>query len=292
MLKKEVILFCEAKYLNQMSILDKDRIKTFILPYLSQGKRGKNLTEDKRISIVLSIFHRLKTGCQWRELPLEKYFTEQYSYESVFYHFNKWCKDGSWKRMWIGLLAKYKNHLDLSSIQLDGSQTRANRGGNKVGFQFRKADESTNFLYLCDKQGILIAISEPISGEHHDLAEIKRQFEQLITWLDQANIRTEGLFLNADAGFDSQECRQICSQHHIEANIAFNKRNGTTENRNEYFDELLYENRYVIERAFAWLDAFKALLIRYETTANNWLNLNIIGMIVCFLRKISTKIKS
>ncbi len=47
MLKKEVILFCEAKYLNQMSILDKDRIKTFILPYLSQGKRGKNLTEDK-----------------------------------------------------------------------------------------------------------------------------------------------------------------------------------------------------------------------------------------------------
>lgn len=124
-----------------MSILNKDKIKDFILPYLSIGKRGKNLTEEKRISIVLSIFHRLKTGCQWRELPLEKYFKEPYSYESVFYHrratpFNKWCKDGSWERMWVHLLESHKSHLDLSSIQLGGSQTRANRGGSKVGFQF------------------------------------------------------------------------------------------------------------------------------------------------------------
>ncbi|WP_064197206.1 MULTISPECIES: IS5 family transposase [Emticicia] len=274
-----------------MSILSKDRVKKYILPYLSQGKRGRNLTEDKRVSIVLSIFHRLKTGCQWRELPLEKYFKENYSYESVFYHFNKWSKDGSWERMWACLLNKYKTYLNLSNIQLDGSQTRANRGGNKVGFQFRKADETTNFLYLSDSQGILIAISEPISGQHHDLADIKQQFSQMINWLNKANIRTDGLFLNADAGFDSQECRCICTQFQIEANIAFNTRNGSINDRKEYFDELLYENRYVIERAFAWLDAFKALLIRYETTAINWLNLNIIGMIVCFVRKISSKLK-
>lgn len=274
-----------------MSILSKDRVKKYILPYLSQGKRGRNLTEDKRVSIVLSIFHRLKTGCQWRELPLEKYFKEHYSYESVFYHFNKWSKDGSWERMWACLLNKYKTYLNLSNIQLDGSQTRANRGGNKVGFQFRKADETTNFLYLSDSQGILIAISEPISGQHHDLADIKQQFSQMINWLNKANIRTDGLFLNADAGFDSQECRCICTQFQIEANIAFNTRNGSINDRKEYFDELLYENRYVIERAFAWLDAFKALLIRYETTAINWLNLNIIGMIVCFVRKISSKLK-
>ena len=75
--------------------------------------------------------------------------------------------------MWVGLLEKYKSYLDLSSIQLDGSQTRANRGGNKVGFQLRKADESTNFLYLDDNQGALVAISEPISGEHHDLADLR-----------------------------------------------------------------------------------------------------------------------
>lgn len=72
MLKKEVILFCEAKYPNQMSNLDKDRIKTYILPYLSQGKRGKNLTEDKRIIIFVSIFHRLKTGSVGCPMPMER----------------------------------------------------------------------------------------------------------------------------------------------------------------------------------------------------------------------------
>lgn len=68
-----------------MSILSKDKIKKFILPYLSKGKRGESLSEEKRINIVLSIFYRLKTGCQWRELPMERYFNAEYSYKSVFY---------------------------------------------------------------------------------------------------------------------------------------------------------------------------------------------------------------
>ncbi len=91
--------------------------------------------------------------------------------------------------------------------------------------------------------------------------------------------------------FDSQEFRKLCHQNRIEPNIAFNLRNSPINDRYEYFDELLYENRYVIERAFAWLDAFKALLMRYETSAINWLALNILGMLVCFIRKISTKLK-
>lgn len=268
-----------------MSILSKDKIKKFILPYLSKGKRGESLSEEKRVNIVLSIFYRLKTGCQWRELPMERYFKHNYSYKSVFYHFNKWSTDGSWETMWLNLLKEYKKHLDLSCVQLDGSHTRANRGGQAVGFQHRKSEETTNFLYLCDSQGILLAISEPICGNNHDLSNFKVYFEQLISWLEMSEISIDGLFLNADAGFDSNECRQICSQHKIHPNIAFNVRNGNINERFEYFDEVLYKNRTVIERTFAWIDAFKALLVRYETKANNWLCLNIIAMAICFVRK-------
>lgn len=275
-----------------MSILNKDKIKKYILPHLSIGKRGKPLEEALQMNIVRAIFHRLKTGCQWRELPVEQYFGESYSYQSVFYHFNRWSKDGTWQKMFVSLLSSYKHFLDLSSVQLDGSQTRVNRGGQAVGFQHRKADETTNFLYLCDNQGVLIAISDPISGQHHDLSDIKTHFEQLLTWLSLADIRYDGLFLNADAGFDSQEFRTICHGKKIEPNIDFNPRNNAIGDRFEYFDCLLYRNRYVIERAFAWLDAFKALLIRYETSAINWLSINVLGMIACFIRKIhSHKIK-
>lgn len=75
-----------------MSILSKDKIKKFILPYLSEGKRGVCLSEDKRLSIVSCIFYRLKTGCQWRELPMAQYFKEPYSYQAVFHHFSRWCR--------------------------------------------------------------------------------------------------------------------------------------------------------------------------------------------------------
>lgn len=33
------------------------------------------------------------------------------------------------------------------------------------------------------------------------------------------------------------------------------------------FDELLYKCRFVIERTNTWLDAFKAILVRFETNA-------------------------
>lgn len=91
--------------------------------------------------------------------------------------------------------------------------------------------------------------------------------------------------------FDSQDCRRICQSYQIEANIDFNPRNGSFNERYEYFDQLLYQNRFVIERAFAWLDSFKALLIRYETKSLNWLCLNIIAIVVCFVRKINRKLK-
>jgi len=65
--------------------------------------------------------------------------------------------------------------------------------------------QSDNFLYLCGSQGSLLAISEPISGEYNDLSQIKQHFEELILWLKKVDITIEGLFLNADAGFDSKK---------------------------------------------------------------------------------------
>jgi len=45
-----------------------------------------------------------------------------------------------------------------------------------------------------------------------------------------------------------------CYQHVMEGNIAQNQRNGDV---GEYFfDELLYECRFVIEQTNAWLDVF------------------------------------
>ncbi|RYY19214.1 MAG: hypothetical protein EOP41_09980 [Sphingobacteriaceae bacterium] len=53
-----------------------------------------------------------------------------------------------------------------------------------------------------------------------------------------------------------------------------------------YFDEQLYKRRNVIERANAWIDSFKALLIRFETKTSTWVALHLLAFSVIFIRKI------
>ena len=140
-------------------MLDKDIIKNEILPHLSDGKCGKE-KEIEKLGIVLTIFHRLKTGCQWRELPIKQFVTREGTvWGSIYHHYNRWCKDGSWQKAWQHILKKYRKYLDLSCVNLDGSHTRALQGGEAVGYQGRKKGKTTNMLFLVDNQGIILFCS-------------------------------------------------------------------------------------------------------------------------------------
>ena len=193
--------------------------------------------------------------------------------------------------MWIELLKSQRCLLDLSCVQLDGSQTICKHGRECMGYQNRKAANSCNSLFLADNKGQMLACSQAVSGAHHDLYEIELVFKELGSLLQEAGSETEGLFLNADAGFDSQTFRNICTEMKIEPNIAFNPRNGETNNDYIYFDEKLFKRRNAIERANAWLDSFKALLIRFETKLLHWFMLMLLAFSVLFIRKISDKLK-
>ncbi len=87
----------------------------------------------------------------------------------------------------------------------------------------------------------------------------------MVADLETVDIRADALFLNADSGFDTENFHRYLSEIEVTGNIDHNWRNGTT-NEN-LFDKLLYECRFVIERTNAWLDAFKAILVRFETNS-------------------------
>ena len=225
-------------------------------------------------------------------LPVKGLFSKVVlSYKTVFGHFRKWCKAGIWQQIWIRLLEKYKSFLDMSSVELDGSHTPALRGGENVAYQGRKKKKTTNALFLTDKQGIPLAMSEPIAGNHNDLHQIEKYFNKILDTLTKAKIRIDGLFLNADAGFDSKELRDLCKKLEIFPNIAINQRNGTVD-EDIFIDELLYEERYCIERTNAWMDSFRTLLNRFDVTASSWMGFNLIGFTVILLKKINKNKKS
>ena len=100
------------------------------------------------------------------------------------------------------------------------------------------------------------------------------QFEVVTATLDRADIKTEGLFLDADAGFDSKDFRSACARRDINANICFKKRNGSVDDGDEYFDRDLYDQRYAVERTNPWIDSFRSLLNRFDTTIECWKGFN------------------
>lgn len=70
-------------------------------------------------------------------------------------------KAGCWTKIWVNILKENLKHLDLSSIELDGSHTPAKNGGNAVGYQGRKASNTTNSLFMSDNQGVMLSMSTP-----------------------------------------------------------------------------------------------------------------------------------
>ena len=266
-------------------VLDKDTIRIEILPHLSVAKRGFQ-TSSCLVEVINSILYKLKTGCQWHMLPVKSLFSEVVlSHKTVFGHFRKWCKNGEWEYCWTKILGKYKSLLDLSSADLDGSHATALRGGEEVAYQGRKKRKTTNSLYLSDRQGLPLALSSPTAGNHNDLYEIEKSAEELFCTLEEAKISTDGLFINADSGFDSKDFRSVCNKWGIIPNVAFNYRNGKTKEK-YILDDLLYKQRYAIERNNAWMDSFRSLLNRFDITVSSWKSFNYIAFMIILFKKI------
>ena len=269
-------------------VLDKDTIEMEIVPNIPLPKRGFAPTVPL-CEIVNAILYKMKSGVQWELLPVGALFSQKVlSWQSVYHHYRKWSLSGTWLDCWTAFLKRHRAELDLSSVDLDGSHTPAIRGGAGVEYQGRKRRRTTNALYLTDRQGLPLAMSEPVAGNHNDLYDIEVRFEVVTAALERAEIPMEGLFLNADAGFDSKDFRAACASREINANICFNKRNGNTE-RNEYFDQKLYDERYAVERTNAWIDSFRSLLNRFDTTTESWKGFNYLAFIVIAIKRFKKK---
>lgn len=75
--------------------------------------------------------------------------------------------------------------------------------------------------------------------------DIEVHFEEITATLEQAEIHVDGLFINADAGFDSQKLRDKCEAKGIIANLCPNRRNGNND-EDYYFDEKLFNDINIV----------------------------------------------
>lgn len=83
-------------------------------------------------------------------------------------------------------------------------------------------------MFMTDKQGVVVTMSTPQAGEHHYLFKIQTLFEEYCSLLIEAGVSLKGVFLNADAGFDSDKFRAVCEQQEIVLNVKTNPRSGSS----------------------------------------------------------------
>jgi len=84
-----------TKYTSDLS--DREWEQLQVLLRLRQKKRGRPISLNLR-EVVNAMLYVLKTGCQWANLP-ERFPAHQ----SVYYHYRKWCLDGTFERIQCAL---------------------------------------------------------------------------------------------------------------------------------------------------------------------------------------------
>lgn len=192
----------------------------------------------------------------------------------MYYHFRKWSRDGSLKRVWQGSLTAIEPLLDLSELNLDGSHAIAKKGGESVAYQGRKKAKTTNILPITDAKGFIIASTGLVAGNHNDAYNLKPHLQAAFRWLKEQGLSIRGAYFNADSAFDTQEARKTCFNHGLRPNIPENKRNRkkNKRGRKRSFNDEVYKHRFTSERSFAWIDKFRALLVRFDRRDLYFLN--------------------
>ena len=108
--------------------------------------------------------------------------------------------------------------------------------------------------------------------------------------LEAAGITVAGMFLNADRIFDINELCQAYATRNIKANIDRNRRATDWQiDTDTFFDFECYYRCAVVEHANTWLDSFKTLLVRHETSVGNWLVFHWPAFVILFMQKIRAK---
>jgi transposase len=213
---------------------------------------------------------------------------KEISYHAVYYHYRKWSKDGSLEKVWQGSILSIQDDLNLSELNLDGTHAIAKKGGEAVAYQGRKKAKTTNVLPVTDGNGFIIASTGLLAGNHNDAYNLKPHLQEIFKSMKRLSLDCQGAFFNADKAFDTKGARKTCFNYGVVPNIDENKRNriATKRGRKRFFNTEVYKRRFTCERTFAWIDKFKALLVRFDRKDAYFLGAYFIAFTMVNLRHI------
>ena len=207
---------------------------------------------DLRMTVE-GILYRIRTGCQWRDLP-----DDFGHWNTVYKRFNAWSAAGKLMTVFNRLV----EDPDTEWLFIDGSYIKAHQdctgaATEEVEAIGKSRAGNTSKIHLAvDAYGLPIAF-RITGGDVHDSTEAQALIDELPI----------GGALVADKGYDSERIRKQVDAKGMDSVIP-RKRNSKTGNSS--LDRGLYRYRHLVENAFARLKPYRAIATRYDKLKRNY----------------------
>jgi transposase len=264
-----------------------------LLPHRThRGKAGHPFNDHR--PLVNGILWILHTGAPWRDLP------ERYGpWETVFFRFNRWRRDGTWNHIVTALLDELddKGQIDDDLWCIDGSVIRASRaaagarktarrsrrlGGRKETQMQEPADHAlgrsrggfgTKIHIVCDSRGTVVGI-HVTAGQRHESKFFEPTMARRLFHRRRGKRRWP-YRLAGDKGYSYPRIRRWCKRRRVEAVIPTRK----DQPRDDKFDKVTYKRRNIVERVVGWFKEYRRLGTRYEKLGINYVAMWLVAII-------------